>query len=76
MRKINCPSCNSRFSYHPDYCNCGYPINGSELDQYRFMTSRMHPPEVSAAKGSILKTWIMLLLIGINLLLSAFFLFY
>jgi hypothetical protein len=41
MSKVYCPSCEAIFRYHPDFCDCGYPINGSELDQYIFVSKQM-----------------------------------
>lgn len=41
MNKHYCPNCYAEFESEPEFCNCGYPFRGTEMDKYNFMSVRM-----------------------------------
>jgi hypothetical protein len=71
MSRVKCPHCYSIYRFHPDHCSCGFPINGSDLEQYRFMSRHgRNPAKVSRRITQVFPLKVLVLGIGLNLLIS------
>ena len=46
MSKIYCPNCYSKFENQPEKCECGYPFKGSDMDKFKFMSTRIKKEKI------------------------------
>lgn len=72
MAAVFCPNCFAKFETEPDYCECGYPFVGNEMDKYKFMAEKNKKKKITQESIKIASTSRKILfVIGVvNLLLS------
>jgi len=77
MNKLFCPNCYSEFDLAPDYCTCGYPLKGSEREEYEFMSAIGKKNKIiqEGVDSAISSRNILFLMGGLGLMLALIFSF-
>jgi hypothetical protein len=72
MSKVFCPNCYSEFEMQPHYCSCGYPFNGTEMDKYQFMSTKVKKAKIlqEGINSASYSRNILFVIGGLNLLIS------